>query len=128
MDTLYTMRQGETKKLDIVVLDETGQGIDLSTSGTTNIVVSLSNKNQIFAKYSLVDMGVGFGDLSVNNNIISLITTREETKNWATGICSATITFEQDDLVLTHLVEDFEIQEFLTINSSLNKDYTLIHS
>jgi len=127
-DTLYTIRQGETGIFEISVLDENGQAIDISGSDTTNVIVTLTNKGTTFARYSLVNMGTDYSDLTVATNVISLLSTREETKLWDTGITKATVTIEQDDVTLTHSVYDFSIDNFLTIESSDNASIVLVHS
>jgi len=126
--SLYTIRQGETIALQLTVLDENGVAMPLGTSATTNVIVTLENKGSKFAQYSLIDMGVDFGELTVNDNIITIITSRDETKLWDTGIAKAVVTIEQDDVVLTHKVYDFAVENYLTIESSANKDITLLHS
>jgi len=128
MATTYTIRKGESLAMVIPVLDESGQAIDISTSTTTNVLVTLSNKGTVFAKYSLIDMGADWGDLTTSTNLITILATREESKLWETGFASATITVEQDDITLTHKVDDFEIGDFLTILNSVNASYVLTHA
>lgn len=125
--TKYTIRKGESLIMEIPVIDTDGQAVDISTAATTNILVTLSKKNVVFAKYSLTDMGVGWGDLDRTTNIIQILATRTETKLWDSGYGSATITVEQDEAVLTHKVEDFEVSDFVQILTSANAEYTLIH-
>jgi len=128
MTTKYQIRQGESAVFEIPVLDANGQAIDISTSATTNIVVTLSNKGVVFAKYSLQDMGVDFGNIDTTTNIIQVLAQREETKTWDTGYAFATVTIESDDPLLTHDVDEFEVSDFLQIFTSVNKDYVLPHA
>lgn len=126
--TNYTIKQGETGIFDITVLDEAGAALDVSTSATTNIIVTFENKGTIFAKYSLVDMGVTFGTLTTATNVITILTNREESKEWETGIAKANVTIEQDDATLTHKVYEFTVDNYLTIETGSNKDITLLHA
>jgi len=125
--TKYILRQGESKVLEIPVLDENGQAVDISTSATTNIIVTLSNKGVVFSKYSLQDMGSDFGDIDRTGNTIQILAERNETKFWNTGYALATVTIENDDPALTHAVKDFEVPDFIQILTSTNKDIVLPH-
>jgi hypothetical protein len=125
--TKYTMRQGESKAMEIPVVDENGVAIDISTPNVTNIIVTLSNNTSVIAKYSLNSMGLGWGTLLADSNIVTILATREQTSLWETGYVKATVTVEFTDLTLTYLVDDFENTTFLQIYPSINAQYTLIH-
>jgi len=123
----YIIRKGESLSMEIpVISDETGLPIDVSVPAVTNILVTLSNKGTIFAKYSLITLA-GWGKLTTSTSIISLLVTREETQTWEQGFGIATITVESDDLVLGHSVYDFEYTNFVQIYPSSNSTYILTH-
>lgn len=123
----YSIRQGETAILNLTVLDKTGNILLLDTSSVTNVIVTLENKGTIFARYSLVDMGVEYKGLSVTGNTIVLLAERSETKNWLTGIAKANVTIEYETVAIPNYVYDFSENDFLSIENSANKDIPLIH-
>jgi len=125
--TKYTIRQGESLTMDIPVVDSTGVAVDVDGIDVTNIIVTLSTNNTVFAKYTLNTMGAGWGTLTANGNIITILATREQTQLWETGYGKATVTVEFTDIVLTYLVDDFDNSAFLQIYPSINAQYTLIH-
>lgn len=125
--TKYTLRQGESAAMEIIVVDEQGIAVDVSTYDVTNIIVTLVNKGTTVAKYSLNNMGAGWGTLTVSGNVITILATREQTQLWETGYSSAVVTAEFTDIELTYLVYDFETVAFLQVYPSNNAQYTLIH-
>jgi len=124
-DVKYTIRQGESLGMEMAFKDDSGNAIIVDGPDVTNILVTLSSNSTVFAKFSLNPaMGADWGSLAVSGNIITILVTREMTKQWATGFGMATITVEKDDVVLTHLVKENENNALVQIYPSINAQYT----
>jgi len=131
--TKYNIRKGESKILELPIIDENGLAVDVSIPEVLNIIVTLNNNNVNFAKYSLnAGMGTDWGTLTVDVDKVKLLVTREQSKSWNTGFVAATITVETSDPDLTYKVYDFDSKKygfdsFLQVIDSKNAPYTLIH-
>jgi len=131
--TKYSIRKGESKLLELPIIDENGLAVDVSVPEVTNIIVTLNGNNVTFAKYSLITgMGADWGTLTVDVDKVKLLATREQSKLWNVGFATATITVETSDPDLTYKVYDFDSKKygydsFLQVIDSKNATYTLIH-
>jgi len=107
----YSIKQGESKALELAIYDENNNAVDLSAA--VDIKLLLQIKGVTAAKYALA-VTLGYGILEVkaspDSHIIVVELTREQSKAFTTGYITAYVAVKWDDLILADgLVKEYNL-------------------